>query len=406
MIDAILRFSIHQRFFVLIFALPLIGGGVWSATQLPIDAVPDVTNKQVQINAAAPALGPEEVERQITFPLEVALAGIPHLLETRSISQFGLSQVTVIFEDSVDIYFARQLVNERLQEAKEQLPPGVRAEMGPVSTGLGEIYYVQLEGKSHSAMERRTMMDWIVRPQLRTVSGLSEVNTWGGLAKQHQVLVDPEKLIGHNLSVRDVYAALAGNNQNAGGAYILRGAEQQIVRTEGILKSPDDIRAIVVGSHEGVPITVGQIATVTEGAAVRQGAMTQDGKGEQVYGIAMLLMGQNGRIVVQRVKDKLVQIQKSLPAGTELVGFLDRAALIDRTLQTAVRNLVEGGALVIVVLFLFLLQMRAGLIVSSAIPLSMLFAIIGMKQFNVSANLMSLGAIDFGLIVDGAVIIV
>src|SRR5215212_5273311 len=218
MIDAILRFSIHQRFFIVLFTLLLIGVGVWSATQLPIDAVPDVTNMQVQINTTAPALGPEEVERQITFPLEVALAGMPHLEETRSISQFGLSQVTVVFDDSVDIYFARQLVNERLQEAREQLPPGAKAEMGPISTGLGEIYYIELEGPGYSAMERRTMMDWIVRPQLLTVPGLSEVNTWGGLAKQFQVLVDPEKLIAHQLSVRDVYAAVAGNNANAGGA--------------------------------------------------------------------------------------------------------------------------------------------------------------------------------------------
>jgi cobalt-zinc-cadmium resistance protein CzcA len=406
MIDAILRFSIHQRFFILLFTLLLIGVGIWSATQLPIDAVPDVTNKQVQINTVAPALGPEEIERQITFPLEVALAGLPHLQETRSISQFGLSQVTVIFDDSVDIYFARQLVNERLQEAREQLPPGARAEMGPISTGLGEIYYIELEGPRYSAMERRTMMDWIVRPQLRTVAGLSEVNTWGGLAKQFQVQVDPQKLLAHKLSIRDVFGSLAGNNQNAGGAYILRGAEQQLVRTMGILTNPEDIGRIVVGSHEGVPITVAQVAVVTEGGAVRQGAITRDGKGEQVYGIAMLLLGENGRVVVQRVKDKLIQIQKSLPAGTKLVGFLDRSELIGGTLKTATTNLIEGGILVIVVLFLFLLQFQAGLIVSSAIPLAMLVAIIGMKQYNISANLMSLGAIDFGLIVDGAVIIV
>jgi cobalt-zinc-cadmium resistance protein CzcA len=412
MIHAVIRFSIRNRAFILLAALLLVGVGVWSATQLPIDAVPDITNRQVVINAAAPALGPEEVERQITFPLEVALGGLPRLQDTRSISQFGLSQVTVIFDDSVDIYFARQLVGERLQEAKDQLPAGVKVEMGPISTGLGEIYFAQVAGGRYSVMERRTMADWIVRPQLLTVPGLSEVNIWGGLAKQYQVLVDPQKLSSYGLSIRDVSAALTANNQNAGGAYITRGEEQQLVRTVGVIRNPDDIRRIVVaaptsgGYPAGVPITVGQVAAVTEGGAVRQGAITQDGKGEQVYAIAMLLMGENGRIVVERVKDRLVQIQKSLPAGARLVGYFDRSTLIDRTIHTAASNLIEGGALVILVLFLFLLQLRAGLIVSSAIPLSMLGAIIGMKYYGVSANLMSLGAIDFGLIVDGAVIIV
>jgi cobalt-zinc-cadmium resistance protein CzcA len=406
MIDHILRFSIRNRFFILILTALLIGVGIWSATQLPIDAVPDITNKQVVVNAVAPALGPEDIERQITFPLEVALAGLPRLQETRSLSQFGLAQVTVIFDDSVDIYFARQLVNERLQQARDRLPAGVAVEMGPISTGLGEIYNVQLAGDRYSLMERRTMMDWIVAPQLRTVPGLAEVNTWGGLEKQYQVLVDPEKLLAYKLSIRDVTASLAANNQNAGGAYITRGAEQELVGTTGIIRDREDIGNIVLTAHAGVPITVRQVATITEGGAVRQGAITQDGKGEQVYGIALLLMGENGRVVVERVKDKLVQIRKSLPAGTQLIGFLDRAALINRTIRTAFHNLIEGGALVILVLFLFLLQMRAGLIVSSAIPLSMLFAIIGMKRYGVSANLMSLGAIDFGLIVDGAVIIV
>ncbi|GJQ28081.1 MAG: cation transporter [Phycisphaerae bacterium] len=406
MIQAIVRFSIQQRIFILILAAVLIGVGVWCASLLPIDAVPDITNKQVQINVAVPALGPEEIERQITFPLEVALAGVPHLKETRSISQFGLSQVTVIFEDDTDLYFARQLVNQRIQEAQEQLPSGVRAEMSPVSTGLGEIYYIKLQGEKHSLMERRTMIDWIVRPQLRTVTGLAEVNTWGGLLRQYQVLMDPQKLLARGLTIRDVVNAVAANNQNAGGAYITRGSEQQLVRSVGVIQTPDDIRNIVVGARGGVPITIGQVAVVTEGGAVRQGAITEDGQGEQVYAITMLLVGENGRIVVERVKDKVRQIQKMLPEGTQLMGFLDRAALINRTLQTALRNLVEGGLLVIVVLFLFLLQLRAGLIVSSMIPLSMLVAIIGMKYYGVSANLMSLGAIDFGMIVDGGVIIV
>ncbi len=406
MIEAIIRFSIRQRGFVMLMGLALFLGGLYSATQLPIDAVPDITNNQVQVNTVMPALGPEEMERQVTFPIEQALAGLPNLKETRSISQFGLSQVTVVFEDGVDIYFARNQVNQRLQEARESLPQGAEVEMAPVSTGLGEIYYIKLEGEGHSLMERRTMMDWIVRPQLRTIQGLAEVNVYGGVAKQFQVLLDPEKLAAHGLTVRDAVRALAANNANAGGAYIQRGGEQQIVRTLGVLDGPEDIANVVVGSHDGVPVLMGQVGRVTEGGMVRQGALTENGKSEEVYAITMLLMGENGRVVVNRVKDRLQSIQKSLPEGTRLVGFLDRSTLIERTLRTALTSLAEGGLLVIGLLFLFLLQFRAGLIVSSAIPLAMLFAVIGMKQFNVSANLMSLGAIDFGLVVDGAVIIV
>ena len=406
MINHILRFSIKQRVFVVIFALLLVIGGLFAATQLPIDAVPDITNKQVQINVKAPALGPEDVERQITFPLEVALGSLPRRQEIRSLSQFGLSQVTVVFEDDVDIYFARQLVNERLQEARDSLPDGVQVELGPVSSGLGEIYHITLNGPRYSAMQRRTMMDWIVAPQLRSVPGIAEINTMGGQAKQYQVLIDPQKLIARKLSMRQVFDALARGNQNAGGAYITRGAEQQIVRGSGLIGSLDDIRNIAITAENGVSVTIGDVAEVGYGAAVRQGAVTQDGKGETVIGVTMLLLGENGRIVVQRVKDKVKEIQKTLPPGTQLNGLLDRSELIGRAIGTATRNLVEGGVLVVVVLFLFLLQARAGLIVSSAIPLSMLIALMGMKYFDVSANLMSLGAIDFGLIVDGAVIIV
>ncbi|MBL1150237.1 MAG: efflux RND transporter permease subunit [Armatimonadetes bacterium] len=407
MIEGLIRFSIRQRAFVLIAALALVVYGVQSALRLPVDAVPDITNKQVQINAKIAALGPEEMERQVTFPIELAMASLPRLKETRSISQFGLSQITVVFEDDVDIYFARQLVNERLQEAKEDLPTEAEIEMAPVSTGLGEIYYVKIEGdERYSPMDLRTMLDWTVAPQLRKVQGLAEVNTWGGVAKQFHVLVDPEKLASHDFTVRDVLDAVAANNANAGGSYILRGAEQQIVRSIGLLQKPEEIGDIVIGAHDGVPIQVRDLAQVTEGGMVRSGAITENGKGEAVYAITMLLSGENGRIVVNRVKDRVTEIQKSLPEGTRLVGFLDRSNLIDRTLRTGATNLIEGGLLVIVLLFLFLLQFRAGLIVSSAIPLSMLIAIIGMNYFKVSANLMSLGAIDFGLIVDGAVIIV
>ena len=406
MINAIVRFSIRERVFVLIFALLLVSLGIWSATRLPVDAVPDITNRQVQVNTNVPGMGPQNVERQVTFPLETALAGLPHVKLTRSISQYALSQITVVFDSDVNIYFARQLVNERLQSVVSRLPSGIRPEMGPVSTGLGEILYIRLAGGDYSLMKRRTVMDWIVAPQLRTVPGLADVNIWGGLVKQYQVRLNPNKLIEYGVSIHQVDTALARNNQNAGGNYITHGGEQELVETEGMLRSRGDIRDVVVTAHEGVPVTVAQLGSVAIGPAIRDGAITQDGKKEQVYAIALLLMGHNGGAVVQRIKAKLKQIQPSLPSGMRLVTFLDRSKLIDRTVHTAMQNLVEGGILVVLVLFLFLLQMRAGLIVSSAIPMAMLCAIIGMKFYGVSANLMSLGAIDFGMIVDGAVIIV
>jgi cobalt-zinc-cadmium resistance protein CzcA len=406
MINKLIGFSIANRFFVCLAALLLAAVGVYNAFLLPIDAVPDVTNKQIQINTLAPALAPAEVERQITFPIEVALAGMPGLQETRSISQFGLSQVTVIFEDSKDIYFARQLVSERLGNVRDELPPGISApQMGPVSTGLGEIYNVVVEGKGDTTARRETL-DFQIRPQLRTVPGLSEVNAFGGFEKQFQVVVDPRKLQARGLHLRDVSDALEKNNSNAGGGYIAKGDEQQLVRGVGVIRNRSDIGNIVLKSETGIPVLVKDVAEITTGGAIRQGAVTMNGKGEAVVGITMLLLGENGRVVVQRVKERLLSIEKTLPEGTKLVGFLDRSELIGRTLATAIRNLTEGGLLVIGVLFLFLLQLRAGLIVSSAIPLAMLFAIIGMRYFGVSANLMSLGAIDFGLIVDGAVIIV
>lgn len=406
MINNLIRFSIKNRFFVVLMALALAAAGAYNALLLPIDAVPDVTNKQVQINTTAPALAPEEVERQITFPIEVALAGMPGLLETRSVSQFGLSQVTVIFEDSKDIYFARQLIAERLGGVREELPADASApQMGPVSTGLGEIYNVIVSG-SGTLMQKRETLDYLVKPQLRTVHGVSEVNSFGGLVKQFQVTVDPQKLQARGVHLRDVAEALEKNNANAGGGYLAKGDEQQLVRGIGVIASLNDIRDIVLKTENGIPVLVKDVAEVRTGGGIRQGALTANGQGEAVMGITLLLMGENGRVVVQRVKERLLSIQKTLPAGTKLVGFLDRSELIGRTLHTAVRNLTEGGLLVIGVLFLFLLQLRAGLIVSSVIPLSMLFAIIGMRYFNVSANLMSLGAVDFGLIVDAAVIIV
>jgi len=406
MVTKLIAFSLRHRLLVLILAVAVAAAGLYAARHLAIDAVPDVTTKQVQINVKDSALGAEDIETQITYPIEVALSSLPRRQEIRSISQFGLSQVTVTFDDDVDIYFARQLVNERLFEVREKLPPSAEIDLSPISTGLGEIYYLSLDGGNYSLMDRRTMIDWIVAPQLRKVSGLAEVNTFGGEAKQFQVSVDPERLRAYKLDMRTVLDALERGNRNAGGAYITRGSEQEVVRGSGLIQSLDDIRSIVLATAHTSPVTVADVAEVHYAPAVRQGAMTRNGEGEQVYAITLLLMGENGRIVMERVKNQVKAIQKSLPPGAQLNGFLDRSELINRAIHTAVKNLVEGGLLVIVVLFLFLLQLRAGLIVSSAIPLAMLFAIVGMKYFNVSANLMSLGAIDFGLIVDGAVIIV
>lgn len=406
MIEVILRFAIRQRLFVVMLGFLLLGIGSYNALLLPIDAVPDITTKQVVINATATGLGPEEIERQLTFPLEVALAGTPRLKETRSISQFGLSQVTVVFEDDTDLYFARQLVAERLTVAQGELPPGATAEMGPVSTGLGELSHIKLENPNLSLRERRALMDWVVRPQLLTVPGLAEVNPWGGTVRQWQVKVDPQKLLAYCLTLRDLTEALEKNNQNASGSYLAQGASQAMIRSVGMLTGPEDIKQVVVAAKDGIPVTVAMLATVEEGDAIRQGAFSEDGIGEQSYCIALLLIGENGRVVMQGVGAKLKQIEKTLPAGSKLVGFLNRDVLINRTLETATKNLTEGGLLVIVVLFAFLLQLRAGLIVSSVIPLAMLFAIIGMRHWGISANLMSLGALDFGLIVDGAVIIV
>lgn len=402
MIDRIIRFSIANRLMVVLLSLLFMVVGLRALFLLPIDAVPDVTNRQVQINAKATAMGPEEIERQVTFPLEVALAGLPRLVEQRSISQYGLSQITVVFEDDVDIYWARQLVHERIAEARESLPPGVSVEMSPISTGLGEIYYLRIDNPDLTLMEKRTLMDWVVRPQLRSIAGLAEVNIYGGVVRQIQVQVDPDRLRAHNLTFRDLVDVLSHSNVNAGGGYINKGAEQQNLRTVATLKTAEDIGNTVIRAN----VTVNQVAQVKPGPMPRQGAMTRDGEGEEAFAIAMLLMGENGRVVIDRIKDRVHQIETSLPAGSKIVGFLDRSQLIQRTLKTALTNLLEGGLLVVVLLFLFLGQVRAGLIVSSAIPLSMMFAVIGMHHFEISANLMSLGAIDFGLIVDGSVIIV
>lgn len=411
MIAALIRFSVSQRLLVFFGVAMLIGAGVYSLRTLPIDAVPDVTNVQVQILTGAPSLAPLEVERQITFPVEVAMSGLPDIEEVRSVSKFGLSLVTVVFKENVNIYFARQLVLERLSEARDQIPETIGSpEMGPISTGLGEIYQYELTakpGSGYDAMALRTVQDWIVRRQLLGVPGVTEVNSFGGFAKQYQVKLDPAKLQSYGLSLRDVLDAVVRNNANVGGAYIEHGSEQYLLRGIGLVESTQDIANIAVKTGaEGVPVFVRDVGEVVTGATVRQGAVTADGQGEIVVGIAMMLKGENSRTVAQRVKERIEQIRKTLPEGVELIPFYDRTELVDRSIGTVVKNLVEGAILVILVLVLLLGNWRGAALVASIIPLSMLFAAICMRVFNVSGNLMSLGALDFGLIVDGAVVMV
>ena len=411
MINSLIKFSVSQRLLVLLMVGLMIGAGIYSLRRLPIDAVPDVTNVQVQVLTSAPSLAPLEIERQITFPVEVAMSGLPDIEEIRSVSKFGLSAVTIVFHDSIDIYFARQLVLERLSQAREQIPESIGSpEMGPISTGLGEIYQYELKGTKESGYDEtslRTIQDWNVRRQLLGVPGITEVNSFGGLEKQYQVRVDPQKLQAYALSLRDVFDSVARNNANVGGAYIEKGSEQYLLRGIGLVESREDISNIVVKTgKEGVPVFVRDIGDVVEGATVRQGAVTADGKGEIVSGIAMMLKGENSRTVVERVKERVEQIKKTLPKGVELVPFYDRTELVDRTIHTVEKNLLEGALLVILVLIFLLGNWRGALLVATIIPLSMLFASICMVIFKVSGNLMSLGALDFGLIVDGAVVMV
>lgn len=414
MIDNILAFSIRQRWLVLIATLIVAAFGAWNFTRLPIDAVPDITNVQVQINTVAPGYSPLEVEQRITFPIETGMGGLPKLQYTRSLSRYGLSQITVVFQDGTDIYFARQFVNERIQQVKDQLPPGTDTAMGPISTGLGEIYMFAVEakpgatkpdGQPYSATDLRTIQDWIIKPQLRTVPGIVEVNTIGGYEKQFHVLPDPARLMAYKLSFRDVMAALAANNTNVGAGYIERNGEQYLVRTPGQVTNLDEIREIVIGTRQGVPVRIGDVADVAEGKELRSGAATINSE-ETVIGTAMLLMGENSRTAAQRVSAKLNEAAHSLPDGVMVRPVYDRTRLVEATIATVEKNLIEGALLVIAVLFLLLGNIRAAIVTACVIPLSMLIAVTGMVENRVSANLMSLGAIDFGIIIDGAVIIV
>ncbi len=413
MLGKIIEFSIRQRVLVLLATIALVGVGAYSFTKLPIDAVPDITNVQVQINTNVPALSPVEIEQQVTFPIEWSMGGLPNIDYIRSISRYGLSQVTVVFEEGTDIYWARQLVGERLTEARESLPPGLaEPQMGPISTGLGEIYMWSVEangpnaqGDSYTPQDLRTIQDWIIRPQLRTVPGVTEVNSIGGFEEQFHVTPDPAKLMAFGLSFRDLMQAIAENNANAGGGYIEHAGEAYLVRATGLIKDTQDIGNIILKSDDGVPIRIRDVASVAVGDELRTGAATHDAQ-EVVIGTAMMLLGANSRVVSENVHDRMQQIEKSLPQNVEVKTLYNRTYLVDATLHTIQKNLFEGAVLVIVVLFALLGNFRAAIIVACAIPLSMLFAVTGMVQEEVSANLLSLGAVDFGIIVDGAVVFV
>ncbi len=413
MISRLLQFAIDQRWLILLLAIGVAALGVYDFTRLPIDAVPDITNKQVQINTAVTGLSPIEIEKQITFPIEWAMQGIPGVEQIRSISFYGVSQVTVIFDDGVDIYRARQLVSERLAEAKESLPPGVGTPfMGPIWTGLGEIYFWSVDaggpkpdGTPYTPMDLKTIQEWVIKPQLRSVPGITEINTIGGYEKQFHVRPDPMKLIAYGISFRDVMEALAANNMNVGGGYIEHAGEQYTIRSAGRITDLDDIRNIKLGTHDGVAFFIRDVAEVGLGSELRTGTGTANGH-EAVVGTAILLYGENSRTVSRRVDDKIRQVAAMLPENVKITTLYDRTYLVDATLETVRKNLTEGAILVIVVLFLMLGNVRAAIICASAIPLAMLMTITGMVHGKISANLMSLGAIDFGLIVDGAVIIV
>ncbi|MCZ2154042.1 MAG: CusA/CzcA family heavy metal efflux RND transporter [Bryobacterales bacterium] len=403
----IIEFSLANRFLILMLTVLVAGVGLYKLRDLPIDAVPDITPNQVLLITRAPGLGPLEVEQFITFPVEASMSGLPGIKEIRSVSRFGLSVVYIFFEEDVDLYFARRLVMERLPQAAESIPAGFGTpEMGPISTGLGEIYQFEVKGEGRSPMELRSILDWDIALKLRSVPGVVEVNTYGGEVKTYEVQLDSDKLVGYGLSLQDVMQALEKNNFSTGGAYIEHNQEQQVIRGEGLVTSLDDIGNIVVSAEGGTPIYVRNVATVAFAPMVRQGAVTRDGRGEVVTGVVMMLSGGNSRVVAKRVREKLAEIAPTLPSGVTLDTYYDRTDLVHRTIQTVIRNLSEGGILVVVVLFLMLGNVRAGLIVASAIPLSMLIAFTSMSYADISGNLMSLGAIDFGLIVDGAVIIV
>ena len=414
MIDSILRLAIERRYLFLSLILIIVGVGVWSYQKLPIDAVPDITNVQVQINTSAPGYSPLEAEQRITYPVETALYGLPQLAYTRSLSRYGLSQVTVVFEEGTDIYAARNLIDNRLGAIKSVLPPGIEPEMGPISTGLGEIFMYTVQaspdatmtnGQPYDATALREIQDWIIKPQLAQVKGVIEINSIGGFNKQYHVTPDPKKLLYYGISIEELVNALQVNNDNRGAGYIERNGQQLLVRSPGQLATVEDIGNVIITEHGSVPIKIQDVADIGIGKELRSGAATQNGK-ETVLGTAMMLIGANSRTVARDVANKLEAVQDSLPDGVSAEPVYDRTRLVDKAIATVAKNLLEGALLVIVVLFTLLGNIRAALITAAVIPLSMLATMTGMVRTGVSANLMSLGALDFGLIVDGAVIIV
>ena len=401
MLRGLIDFHLHSRWAVLIGLFAIAAYGLYSVSQIPIEAFPDLTNNQVVVVTECPAMAPAEVEMLVTYPIETAMMGLPKMEEVRSISKLGLSMVTVIFDDSVNTYFARQVMNERLNEVRSRLPAAVKPQLGPVATAFGEVYQYTVEGPQ-SAMELKTLHDWQIRNQLRSLQGVNEINTWGGLTRQYQVEVNPSALLRYGLTLHDIFARLQENNENFGGGYIEHGSEQYNVRGLGRAKGIEDLERIVVRARAGTPVLLRDVAEIKLGPMPRQGAVTRDGHGEVVSGMVIMLKGENGKNVIERVKARLASLH--LPEGVRIRPFYDQSEVIDGTIATVKRNLLEGGALVIVVLFVFLGNVRAAVLVALVIPLSMLVGFIGMRTFGVSANLMSLGAIDFGMIVDGAVV--
>ena len=402
MLNRLVEFHLEHKLLVLAGLTLLVIFGLYSLSQIPIDAFPDLTNNQVVVITECPAMPPTEVEMLVSWPIEQVLMGLPRTETIRSISKLGLSMVTIVFDDSVSTYFARQLVNERLQEVRARIPEGLMPQLGPVATAFGEIYQYTVEGGGLSAMELKTLHDWQVKPQLRSVPGINEVNTWGGETRQYHIEVDPVALQRYGLSFRDIFERVRENNTNFGGGFIRHGAEQYTVRGLGRTQSIGDLENIVLLARAGTPVLLRDVASVELHPMPRQGAVTRDGNGESVSGMTIMLKGENGREVNRRVKAKFASL--SLPDGVKIVPFYDQTEVIDRTIRTVRNNLFEGGALVVVVLLLFLGDIRAALIVASVIPLSMLIGFIGMRMYGISANLMSLGAIDFGMLVDGAIV--
>ena len=405
MLNAVITWSLQHRALVVALAIGLVGTGFYALTHLPIDAFPDTTPVQVQVNTVAAALSPSEIEQQITFPVEQALSGLKGLIEVRSLSRFGLSHVTLIFDESIDIYLARQLVMERLGTV--ELPAGLsRPVMGPVATGLGEVFHYVITSDTRDLAELRTIQDWIIKPQLRSVAGVAEVNSWGGLERQYQVVVDPAKLLKHDITLVNVVDALRRNNSNVGGGTVTQAGGVLLVQGVGLVTNLEEIGNIVVAAGDGVPIYIRNVGEVIEGHEIRRGAVTYAGEGEAVLGLGFMLMGENPREVTERLKERMENIKQTLPKDVEVTTVYDRTELVDHVLATVRTNLFEGALLVVAVLFLFLGDFRAGVIVALAIPLSMLAAGSLMLRVGIAGSLMSLGAIDFGLIVDSSVIMV